>query len=80
MLREYGVRGSLLGAIQSLYSQSEINVLFPVGVGLHQGCVLSPNLFVIFMDRISRSSRGGEVLQFSDRRIASLSVLQKIWS
>lgn len=80
VLREYGVRGSLLRAIQSLYSQSEscVRVLgsqsvpFPVGVGLRQGCALSPILFVIFMDRISRRSRGGEGLQFGDLRIASL--------
>ncbi|KAK5900173.1 hypothetical protein CesoFtcFv8_009573 [Champsocephalus esox] len=46
VLREYGVRGSRLRAIQSLYSQSEscIRVLgskwdpFPVRVGLRQGC------------------------------------------
>ena len=62
VLREYGVRGSLLRAIQSLFSQSEScvrvlgskSVSFPVGVGLRQGCALSPILFVVFMDRISR--------------------------
>ena len=55
--REYSVMGSLLRAIQSLYSQSESfvcvlgtkSVSFPVGVGLRQGCALSPILFVIFM-------------------------------
>ena len=57
VLQEYGVRGSLLRAIQSLYYQSEscVRVLgsksdpFPVRVGLRQGCALSPILFVIFM-------------------------------
>uniref|UniRef100_A0A671UC54 ribonuclease H n=1 Tax=Sparus aurata TaxID=8175 RepID=A0A671UC54_SPAAU len=80
VLREYGVRGSLLRAIQSLYSQSESCVrilgsksdLFQVGVGLHQGCALSPILFVIYMDRISRRSRGMEGLQVGDLKIASL--------
>uniref|UniRef100_A0AAQ4S6N9 Reverse transcriptase domain-containing protein n=1 Tax=Gasterosteus aculeatus aculeatus TaxID=481459 RepID=A0AAQ4S6N9_GASAC len=80
VLREYGVRGSLLGAIQSLYAQSEscVRVLgskskaFPVGVGLRQGCALSPILFVVFMDRISRRSRGEEGLQFGGLRITSL--------
>ncbi|KAK5873269.1 hypothetical protein PBY51_018325 [Eleginops maclovinus] len=80
VLREYGVRGSLLRGIQSLYSQSEscVRVLgstsdrFPVRVGLRQGCALSPILFVIFMDRISRRSRGGRGLQFGGLRIAPL--------
>ena len=80
MLREYGVRGSLLRAIQSLYSQSEscVRVLgsksdpFPVRVGLRQGCALSPILFVIFMDRISRRSRVEGGLQFGGLRIAPL--------
>ena len=71
VLREYGVRGSLLRAIQSLYSQSESCVrilgsksdLFQVGVGLHQGCALSPILYVIYIDRISRCSCGMEGLQ-----------------
>ena len=80
VLREYGVRGSLLRAIQSLYDQSEscVRVLgsksdsFQVRVGLRQGCALSPILFVIFMDRISRRSRGGEGLQFGGLGISSL--------
>ena len=33
---------------------------------------MSPILFVIFMDRITRRSRGGEGLQFDGRRISSL--------
>ena len=80
VLREYGVRGTLLRAIQSLYNQSEscVRVLgsksdsFPVGVGLRQGCALSPILFVIFMDRISRRSRGGEGIRLGELRVSSL--------
>uniref|UniRef100_A0A3Q3T275 Reverse transcriptase domain-containing protein n=1 Tax=Mastacembelus armatus TaxID=205130 RepID=A0A3Q3T275_9TELE len=65
VLQEYGVRGSLLGAIRSLYkwSRSLVRIagsksdLFPVHVGLRQGCPLSPVLFITFMDRISRRSQ-----------------------
>ena len=80
VLREYGVPGSLLRAIRSLYSRSEscVRILgtksssFPVSVGLRQGCTLSPILFLIFMDRISRRSRGEEGVQYGGLRIASL--------
>ena len=59
-LVEYGVDGLLLWAIQSLYHRSQSlvcitgskSVLFPVTVGLRQGCPLSKVLFIIFMDRI----------------------------
>ncbi len=46
--------------------------LFPVHVGLWQGCPLSPVLFIIFMDRISRRSQGPEGVGFGDHAISSL--------
>ncbi len=46
--------------------------LFPVHVGLWQGCPLSPVLFIIFMDRISRRSQGPEGVRFGDHTISSL--------
>ncbi|KAI3356692.1 hypothetical protein L3Q82_003377 [Scortum barcoo] len=80
LLHEYGVRGPLLRAVRSLYDRSRSLVriagsksdLFPVHVGLRQGCPLSPVLFIIFMDRISRRSQGPEGVRFGNHRISSL--------
>ncbi|KAK3536657.1 hypothetical protein QTP86_015466, partial [Hemibagrus guttatus] len=80
VLWEYGVRGPLLRAVRSLYNWSRSLVriascksdLFPVHVGLRQGCPLSPVLFIVFMDRISRHSQGLEGVRFGDHRISSL--------
>uniref|UniRef100_A0AAQ6INE0 ribonuclease H n=1 Tax=Anabas testudineus TaxID=64144 RepID=A0AAQ6INE0_ANATE len=80
VLREYGIRDPLLRAIRSLYDRNRSLVciagsksdLFTVHVGLRQGCPLSPNLFITFMDRISRRSQGSEGIRFGDHRISSL--------
>ncbi len=80
VLREYGVRGPLLRAVRSLFDRSRSLVriagsksdLFPVHVGLRQGCPLSPVLFIIFMDRISRRSQGPEGVGFGEHTISSL--------
>ncbi|KAK3544651.1 hypothetical protein QTP86_022466 [Hemibagrus guttatus] len=80
VLWEYGVHGPLLRAVRSLYNRSMSLVriascksdLFPVHVGLRQGCPLSPVLFIVFMDRISRRSQGMEGVRFGDHRISSL--------
>ncbi|TWW81730.1 R2DM Retrovirus-related Pol polyprotein from type II retrotransposable element [Takifugu flavidus] len=80
VLREYGVSGPLIRAVRSLYDwcQSLVRIAgsksnsFPVRVGLRQGCPLSPILFIIFMDRISRCSHGVEGIRFGDLRIGSL--------
>ena len=62
VLDEYGVKGKLMRAIRSLYKGSEACVRvggmlsgwFPISQGVRQGCVLSPWLFNVFMDRIMR--------------------------
>uniref|UniRef100_A0A3P8SLN3 Reverse transcriptase domain-containing protein n=1 Tax=Amphiprion percula TaxID=161767 RepID=A0A3P8SLN3_AMPPE len=80
VLREYGVTDHLIQAVRSLYDrcQSLVRISgnksnsFPVRVGLRQGCPLSPILFIIFMDRISRHSQGVEGVRFGDLRIPSL--------
>nr|XP_049578940.1 vacuolar protein sorting-associated protein 4A isoform X1 [Syngnathus scovelli]XP_049578941.1 vacuolar protein sorting-associated protein 4A isoform X1 [Syngnathus scovelli]XP_049578942.1 vacuolar protein sorting-associated protein 4A isoform X1 [Syngnathus scovelli]XP_049578943.1 vacuolar protein sorting-associated protein 4A isoform X1 [Syngnathus scovelli]XP_049578944.1 vacuolar protein sorting-associated protein 4A isoform X1 [Syngnathus scovelli]XP_049578945.1 vacuolar protein sorting- len=80
VLREYGVPSQLIRAARSLYHrcQSLVRISgsksdsFPVRVGLRQGCPLSPILFIIFMDSISRRSRGVEGVRFGDLSIASL--------
>ena len=67
-------------AIRSLYwwSQSSVRIagskshLFPVMVGLRQGCPLSSVLFIIFMDRISRHSQATEGVMFVGLQIPSL--------
>ena len=61
----YGINGKLLKVVQSLYERSEACVRvcreegewFRVGVGLQQGCVMSPWLFNVFMDGVMKEVR-----------------------
>ncbi|KAI3371640.1 hypothetical protein L3Q82_023595, partial [Scortum barcoo] len=78
--RVWGPGAFAKGCYRSLYDRSRSLVriagsksdLFPVHVGLRQGCPLSPVLFIIFMDRISRRSQGPEGVRFGNHRISSL--------
>ncbi|KAI3362616.1 hypothetical protein L3Q82_001619 [Scortum barcoo] len=69
VLHEYGVQGPLLraGAWFALPAISHT-----CSQCMLQGCPLSPVLFIIFMDRISRRSQGPEGVQFGNHRISSL--------
>jgi len=66
--------------IKSLYNQSKSCVrilsaqscLFTVCVGLCQGSPLSPILFVVFIDRISKCSSVEDGVWFGNLRVASL--------
>src|ERR1044072_9788043 len=69
VLREGGVRGRLLNGIKLFYENCRVRVRvrreltewFNVGVGLRQGCVMSPWLFNVLMDGVVREvDRGGE--------------------
>jgi len=88
-LREYSVDGRLLLAVKSPYSCSEVCVRvgrvksrpFTVGVGLWQGCLLSPLLFIVYNStwigwtvkaesrRVSQQWAAGSIVYF----------LQTIW-
>ena len=67
-MQEYGVDGQLLRAIKSFYCRPEVCVRgngkqskpFHVGVGLRQGCVLSPLLFIVYMNWIDKYSQADE--------------------
>ena len=62
VLEQYGVSGKLLQVVKSFYVESEACVRvcrqesdwFGVKVGRHQGCVMSPWLFNVFIDGVMR--------------------------
>ena len=65
VLGMYGIRGKLMGGIQAFYKDSKACVRvdreegrwFSVQTGLRQGCVMSPWLFNIFMDGVTKEVR-----------------------
>ena len=79
VIQEYGVGDPLLRAVLSLCHQSKSLVhifgsksdLFPVHVGLRQGCPFFTSS-VHYLDRISRRSHGPEGVWFGSHRISSL--------
>jgi hypothetical protein len=65
-LRTVGVEEWLVKVIQAMYEGVTTAVkvavgeseAFPVKVGVHQGSVLSPLLFIVVMEALSREIRG----------------------
>ena len=80
VLREYGVNDQLLRAIKSFYCRQEVCVWvngkqskpFHVGVGLRQGYVLSPLLFIVYMNWIDKCSQADECATIGNCKISRL--------
>ena len=78
--REYGADGQLLRAIESFYSRPEVCVRvngkqskpFHKGVGLRQGSVLSPLLFIVNMNWIDKCSQANECATIGNYKISRL--------
>ena len=80
VLQEYGVNGQLLRAIKSFYRRPEVCVRlngkqskpFQVGVRLQQGWVLSPLLFIVYMNWIDKCSQANECATIGNCKISRL--------
>ena len=76
-LKEHSVKSSLIKAIQSFYLKPEGMVRikgettskFNIDVGVRQGCILSPLLFIILMNSISKQCKGMRAVEFGMWRL-----------
>ena len=80
VLQEFGVDGQLLRANESFYCRPEVCVRvngkqskpFHVGVGLRQGYVLSPFLFIVYMNWIKKYSQADKYASIGNWKISRL--------
>ena len=80
ILQEDGVNGQLLHVMKSFYCRPEVCVRvngkqskpFHAGVGLRQGCVLPPLLFIVYMNWIDKYSQADECATIGNRKISRL--------
>ena len=80
VLQEYDVNGQLLRAIKSFYCRPEVCVRvngkqskpIHVGVGLRQGCILSPLLLILYMNWIDKRSQADECDMIENCKISRL--------
>ena len=80
VLQEYGVNGQLLRAIESFYCRLEVCVRvngklskpFHASVGLRQGCVLTPHIFIVNMNWIDKSSQADACATIGNCKISRL--------
>ena len=88
-MRKLGIDEWLVRLVQSMYKdvRSRVRVSdgyskeFGVGVGVHQGCVLSPLLFIIVLEALSREFRTGCLweLLYADDLMEELLVKVQTW-
>ena len=80
VLLEYGFNGQLLRATKPFYCRPEVCVRvkgkqskqFHVGVKLQQECVLSPLLFIVYMNWIDKCSQADECATIGSCKISRL--------
>ena len=80
VLQKYSVDGQLLHAIKSFYCRPVVCVRvngkqskpFHVGVELRQGCVLSPLLYIVYVNWIDKCSQADEFARIGNCKISPL--------
>ena len=88
-LRSLGVEEWAVHLIQGMYvnARSRVRVNgqyseeFGVGVGVHQGSVLSPLLFILVLEALSREFRTGVPweLLYADDLVVIADSLERVW-